>query len=111
MVNPVAPPEQKPAQAAVANVKHPDHVADILAGRRKRIPMSTATRKMEVPAMDGYYLYWFAETNIPAAMEAGYEFVDRSEANMVNTGLAGDRSISGIRVHVRGRAHHSERCA
>jgi len=90
MVNhpPVAPPEQKPAEAAVANAKVPDHVADILSGRRKRIPMSTATRKMEVAAIDGFYLYWFAETNIPAALQAGYEFVDRSETNLVQTGLA-----------------------
>jgi len=87
--------EQKPAEAAVANVKVPDHIADILAGRRKRIPMSTATRKMEVAAIDGWYLYWAAETNIPAMMQAGYEFVDRSEANLVQTGLANDKSISG----------------
>ena len=87
--------EQKPAESAVANVKNPDHVSDILAGRRKRIPMSTATRKMEVAAIDGWYLYWFAETNIPAAMQAGYEFVDRSEANLVQTGLSNDKSISG----------------
>src|SRR5271170_3704769 len=95
MVNPVAPPEQKPAQAAVANVKHPDHVADIMAGRRKRIPMSTAQRKMEVAAIDGFYLYWFAETNIPAALQAGYEFVDRSETNMIQVGVANDKSNSG----------------
>lgn len=93
MVNTVQ--EQKPPEAAVANVKTPDHIADILAGRRKRIPMSTATRKMEVAAIDGWYLYWAAETNIPAMMQAGYEFVDRSEANLVQTGLANDKSISG----------------
>lgn len=87
--------EQKPAEASVAQPKHPEHVADILAGRRKRIPMSTAMRKMEVPAIDGWYLYWFAESNIPAAMQGGYEFVDRSDANLVQTGLANDKSLSG----------------
>lgn len=88
-------PEQKPAEASVANEKRPDHVADILAGRRKRIPMSTATRKMEVAPIDGYYLYWAAEINIPAMLQAGYEFVDRGETNMVNLGLGADRSNSG----------------
>lgn len=87
--------EQKPAEAAVANVKTPDYISDIVAGRRKRIPMSTAQRKMEVAAIDGYYLYWFAEINLPAAMQAGYEFVDRSETNLIQTGLANDKSISG----------------
>lgn len=93
MVN--SPPEQKPDAAAVANPKVPDHIADILAGRRKRIPMSTATRKMEVPAIDGWYLYWALESNIPAMMQGGYEFVDQSEARLVQTGLANDKSISG----------------
>lgn len=87
--------EQKPAEASVANAKVPDHISDILAGRRKRIPMSTAQRKMEVAAIDGFYLYWFAETNIPAALQAGYEFVDRSETNMVQVGIANDKSNSG----------------
>ena len=93
MANPT--PEQKPAQASVANPKNPDYIADILAGRRKRIPMSSVQRKMEVAAIDGYYLYWAAEINIPAMMEAGYEFVDRSEVHMVSQALAGDKSLSG----------------
>ncbi len=93
MANPV--PEQKPAESSVANPKTPDYIADIMAGRRKRVPMSTATRKMEVAAIDGFYLYWHLETNVPAALQAGYEFVDRAEANLVNVGLAADRTNSG----------------
>jgi hypothetical protein len=92
MVNPA---EQKPSEASVANPKTPDYIADILSGRRRRIPMSTATRKMEVAAIDGYYLYWFKESNLEAAFQAGYEFVDRGEAHLVQTGLAADKSISG----------------
>ena len=91
----VAPPEQKPHASSVANDKKPDYIRDIETGRRKRIAMSTAQRKMEVDAIDGYYLYWFAETNIPAAMQAGYEFVDQSEVHLVQTGLAQDKSVSG----------------
>jgi len=88
-------PEQKPAEASVANPKTPDYIADILAGRRKRVSMSTATRKMEVAAVDGFYLYWHLETNVPAALQAGYEFVDRHEVNLVNVGLGSDKSNSG----------------
>jgi hypothetical protein len=87
--------EQKPEEAAVANPKKPDYIADIMAGRRKRIPMSTATRKMEVAAIDGHFLYWAAEINLPAMLQAGYEFVDRTETQMVQVGLANDKSISG----------------
>lgn len=88
-------PEQKPPEASVANSKTPSHADLIARGLRKRIPMSTAVRKMEVPAIDGYYLYWFKDTNVAKALEAGYEFVDRSEVSLVQTGLAQDKSVSG----------------
>ena len=93
MANPIA--EQKPAEAAVAGPKVPSHIQDILAGRRRRIPMSTAQRKMEVGAIDGFYLYWALESNLEVMMQAGYEFVDRGEANMINVGMASDHSLSG----------------
>jgi hypothetical protein len=93
MVNPT--PEQKPLESSVANSKVQSHADLIAAGVRKRIPLSTAQRKMEVPAIDGYYLYWFKEANVTRAMEAGYEFVDRTEVTLVNAGLATDHSVSG----------------
>jgi hypothetical protein len=49
---------------------------------RKRIPMSVPLRKLEVPEIPGYYLYWFRDENVPRAMQAGYEFVEPSEVNL-----------------------------
>lgn len=62
---------------------------------RKRIPMSVPSRKLEVPDMPGYHLYWFLETNVPRAIQGGYEFVQSSETVLNQAGVATDRSISG----------------
>lgn len=90
-----APPEQKPPEAAVASEKFLSIAEQIQRGLRKRIPLSTAVRKMEVQPIDGYYLYWFKESNIPAALDAGYEFCHRDEAHVNQMGVAADRSASG----------------
>lgn len=92
---PVTAAEQKPPEASVANDKELSYIQMIERGLRKRIPMSTAQRKMEVPAIDGYYLYWFKDSNVESAMQAGYEFVARNEARLVNHAMAQDRSLSG----------------
>lgn len=60
-----------------------------------RIPMSLPQTKLAVPEIPGYYLYWFLGQNVPRALKAGYEFVDESEAMLVNTGLADDVSKQG----------------
>jgi hypothetical protein len=108
----VSAPEQKPPEASVANAKNPS-IADMIAnGTRRRIPLSTAVQKMTVPAIDGYYLYWFKESNIPSALDAGYEFVNRDEHHLAQVGLAADKSTSGntdlgTRVSIMGNLYSS----
>ena len=57
--------------------------------------MSTAVRKMEVKALDGFYMHWFAESNLERALDAGYEFVRREEVQLNNTGIGTNRDLSG----------------
>lgn len=75
--------------------------------KRRRIPLSTPRRKLEADPIPGYMLYWFKESNIPQALDAGYEFVERSEVrlNQVNEANPADTSGStdlGNRVSVIG---------
>lgn len=78
---------QKPAEASVANEKVP-----LRAPRRS---MSIPTMKMAVPPLDGYYLHWFAEENLPLAEAAYYEFVDKEEVSLNQLGLGSSRDVSG----------------
>lgn len=60
-----------------------------------RIPMNLPHSRLAVPEIPGYYLYWFLGTNVQSAMRAGYEFVDPTEADPTNTGLADDANRNG----------------
>lgn len=64
---------------------------------RTRIPMSIPQQKLAVPDIPGYHLHWFNgnASRIQQALRAGYEFVDPSEVDVTNTGLADDVSKSG----------------
>ena len=62
---------------------------------RRRIPMSTPVRKLEVPEIPGYYLYWFREERVPRAMEAGYEMVKRGETALTSLDIAGTKQVDG----------------
>jgi hypothetical protein len=62
---------------------------------RKRIPLSIPTRKMEVDEIPGFHLYWFLESNVPRALQGGYEFVDSDEVPLHQRGVATDSTISG----------------
>lgn len=84
---------------------------------RKRIPMSIPKRKLDVPEIPGYRLYWFLERNVPRALEGGYVFVKDDEVPLNQFGPATDRSLSGntdlgtnIRIYggtdVRGNPEH-----
>lgn len=63
---------------------------------RRRIPMSTSRRKLEVPdgAFPGFVLYWFLESNLTDAINAGYEFVksDEIKLNQLNPANSADES-------------------
>lgn len=62
---------------------------------RKRIPMSVARRKLEVPEIPGYHCHWFLESNVPAAIQGWYEFVKSDEVSLNPSNVATDSSISG----------------
>lgn len=73
----------------------------------KRIPLSVPTLKLAVPEIPGYVCHWFRGTSqrIQQAQRAGYEFVERDEVMLNETGLAntmdGDgNSDLGTRVSV-----------
>lgn len=63
--------------------------------RRKRIPMSTPNRKLEVPPIDGFYLYWFRDDEVMRAIAAGYEHVKDSEVELIQMDVAGAEGVSG----------------
>lgn len=64
-------------------------------GRRKRIPLSTPRRRLETPDIEGYHTHWFLEQNIPAALQAWYEFVDQKETELNEMRVGADASASG----------------
>lgn len=68
---------------------------EIASGRRKRLPVSNGRRKLEVPQIPGFNLYWFLERNVQAALEGGYEFVESTETVLNQHGLANASETSG----------------
>lgn len=63
---------------------------------RKRIPMSIPQRKLEVPEIAGYHLYWFLGSRIDRAQQqGGYEFVDEKDVSLNNRNVATDAKLTG----------------
>lgn len=64
---------------------------------RRRIPLSVPRRKLEVPpgSCPGFVLYWFLQSNVPAAIDAGYDFVHRDEISLNQTNPANSADSSG----------------
>jgi hypothetical protein len=84
--------------------------------RRKRIPMSVPTRKLEVAEMPGYHLHWFRESNIARAEQAGYELVHKEELHVNQQGLGSSKDLTGStdlgsNVSIVGNAASSEGAA
>ena len=83
---------------STANVIQPNNPANATAvpkAARKRIPMSTPERKLEVPSIEGYHLHWIKTSNIPRALRAGYDFVDSQEIDTHSLNPANDKTKSG----------------
>jgi hypothetical protein len=57
--------------------------------------MTTAVRRLEVPDIVGYRLYWFVDRNVPRAIQAGYEFVQADEVSLNQLNVGTDKSLSG----------------
>lgn len=92
------------AEADVANEANTRVVTD-----ENRIPMSLPNLQLQVPAIEGYEMHWFADRpgRINRARAAGWVFVDPSEVSLNNFGLAADLKDSGntdlgTRVSVHG---------
>lgn len=81
--------------AKAAAKPNPSNEAPRRAAEVDRVPMDLPDRKLAVPAMPGYYLYWFLGKNTNKALRAGYTYVDHDEVDVPNTGIADDRSVSG----------------
>ena len=74
---------------------NPSVKAGPIAGSRKRIPMSVPQRKLEVPDIAGYRLYWFLESRVERALQGGYEFVDNREVTPNQRGIGTSGDVSG----------------
>ena len=63
----------------------------------RRVPLSQAQRKLAVPEIPGYHLYWFrgSPDRIAAAQAAGYEFVKPDEVSLNNFGIGNDALKTG----------------
>lgn len=69
--------------------------AQIARGERKRLPVSSGRRKLEVPEIPGFNLYWFLARNVQAALEGGYEFVDAKDTVLIQHNPASASDTSG----------------
>lgn len=61
----------------------------------RRIPMNMARRKLEVRPIPGWHLYWHKQTDIEAALDAGYIFVDKSEVSINSRSVGSSSGIGG----------------
>lgn len=80
----------------------------------RRIPMNVPRRKLEVRPIPGFRLYWHKQTDIEAALDAGYEFVDKKEVSINSrsigsaSGLGGNTAL-GSEVSIVGSKGTGER--
>lgn len=58
-------------------------------------PMDLPFLKLAVPELPGYYMYWHLGKNVPRALKSGYTFVEADEVELVNSGIANDRTADG----------------
>lgn len=63
--------------------------------RRPRRSMSTPHQRLQTPEIPGWHLHWFKEDNVPLAIEAYYEFVDKDEVNMNQLNVSLDSTSKG----------------
>lgn len=92
-------------EVSVNEASNPANAKDAVQRRPPRIPMSAVRRRLEVYPIPGFYLYWFKEENVPAALAAYYEPVSRHEVTIqVNspgiTGEAGGNTDMGSGVSI-----------
>jgi hypothetical protein len=74
---------------------NPANAAPEAKGNRKRIPMSTPVRRLEVPELAGYHMHWMRESEIPRALQAAYQFVEFDELPVNQRGVGTDTQVTG----------------
>lgn len=87
---PVTPPPatETVLQQQLSELSNPAQAANTAIARPPRRPMSTARQRFQTPEIPGWHLHWFKEDNVPLALDAYYEFVDRNEVNMNQLNIA-----------------------
>lgn len=86
---------QTPTLPGAAQQSNPANERGTRVTEATRRPMSLPQLSLQVPEIPGYYLYWFLDTQIEQAIQAGYEFVDRDEVSLNNRGVANDQTEDG----------------
>jgi hypothetical protein len=86
---------QTPGLAGAAPKSNPANSVATRVTEATRRPMSLPQLSLQVPDIPGYYLYWFIDTQIDQALQAGYEFVERDEVSLNNRGVADDQTEDG----------------
>lgn len=81
-------------KAAAFNPANADGVAAQQPARR-RIPLSVPRRRLEASPIPGFVLYWFKESNIEIAIQAGYDFVDNREVILNQSVESSSGDLSG----------------
>jgi len=81
--------------SAMSQLSNPTETAAVRTSRPPRRSMSTARQRFSTPEIPGWHLHWFKEDNVPLAIDAYYEFVDRNEVNMNQLNVALDGKSTG----------------
>jgi hypothetical protein len=63
--------------------------------RFNRTPMNIPRRKLEVKEIPGFRLYWHRQSDIEAAIDAGYQFVDKAEVRINSRQIGAAYGIGG----------------
>lgn len=103
--------ESGPTDAPTGKTASPASPAPLRVESATRIPMTLPTLKLSVPDIPGYVLQWHIDHGgqIQRAQRAGWEFVEPSEIEVMNTGLGSDQALHGstdlgTRVSLHGSA-------
>lgn len=90
----VSPANQAAGNSPAASKDMPAATKAAVVAQKKRKPMSVPVRRLEAEPIPGYHQHWIREANLPAAKDAGYDFVRMGESQ-VNTRNVGVDSAAG----------------
>lgn len=95
--SPVDMPPSSATQEAMNPANSLEQSQEKFSQRRKRVSMSTASRKLETPELPGYYLHWVSgeADRIAKAIRAEYTFVQKEELPGYTLELGDQTGISG----------------